>query len=48
MRVDRASRLGDEGAFVRAFDRLFDMYHKGLALPQKTDGTETILDSLIA
>lgn len=38
----------NEGAFVRAFDRLFDMYGHGLALPQKTDGTETILDSLIA
>lgn len=36
------------GKFVRAFDRLFDMYHKGLALPQKIDGTETISDNLIA
>jgi hypothetical protein len=38
----------DEGAFVRAFDRLFNMYSHGLALPQKTDGTETISDTLIA
>lgn len=38
----------DEGAFVRAFDRLFDMYHKALALPQSTTGGETIDDALIA
>lgn len=36
------------GKFVRAFDRLFDMYGKGLSLPQNYAGTETILDSLIA
>lgn len=36
------------GKFVRAFDRLFDMYGKGLSLPQNYSGTETILDSLIA
>jgi hypothetical protein len=38
----------DEGAFVRAFDRLFDMYGKGLSLPQNYSGTETISDGLIA
>lgn len=38
----------DEGKFVRAFDRLFDMYHKALALPQNTAGAETISDNLIA
>ena len=38
----------DEGAFVRAFDRLFDMYGRGLSLPQNYAGTETISDSLIA
>ena len=36
------------GKFVRAFDRLFDMYGKGLSLPQNYAGAETILDSLIA
>ena len=34
--------------FVRAFDRLFEMYGKGLALPSNYGGTETISDSLIA
>ena len=38
----------NEGAFVRAFDRMFDMYGKGLSLPQNYSGTETISDSLIA
>jgi hypothetical protein len=38
----------NEGAFVRAFDRLFDMYGKGLSLPQNYLGTETIDDALIA
>ena len=37
-----------EGAFATAFDRLFDMYGKGLSLPPNYVGTETILDSLIA
>lgn len=36
------------GKFVRAFDRLFDMYGKGLSLPPNYSGTETISDSLIA
>lgn len=35
-----------EGAFVLAFDRLFDMYRRGLSLPQDYAGTETILDTL--
>lgn len=51
-RVDDNGRFtftnNDEGAFVRAFDRLFDMYGKGLSLPQDYAGTETIADSLIA
>ena len=34
--------------FVRAFDRLFEMYGKGLALPSNYGGTETISDTLIA
>jgi hypothetical protein len=38
----------NEGAFVRAFDRLFDMYGKGLSLPQDYSGTENIDDALIA
>lgn len=38
----------DEGAFVRAFDRLFDMYGKGLSLPANYAGGENIDDSLIA
>jgi hypothetical protein len=38
----------NEGAFVRAFDRLFDMYRLGLSLPQNYAGSETISDSLIA
>ena len=38
----------DEGLFVRAFDRLFDMYGLGLSLPQNYLGVETISDSLIA
>ena len=33
--------------FTRAFDRLFDMYRRGLSLPANYLGTETILDSLI-
>ena len=37
-----------EGAFATAFDRLFDMYGKGLSLPANYLGTETIADSLIA
>jgi hypothetical protein len=37
-----------EGDFNVAFDRLFDMYGKGLALPGDTAGTETILDTLIS
>ena len=51
-RVDDNARFqytnNDEGAFVRAFDRLFDMYGKGLSLPQDYAGAETILDSLIS
>jgi hypothetical protein len=38
----------NEGAFVRAFDRLFDMYGKGLSIPQNYSNTETIADTLIA
>ena len=38
----------NEGEFVRAFDRLFDMYGKGLSLPANYAGTETISDTLIA
>lgn len=38
----------NEGAFVRAFDRLFDMYGLGLSLPQNYLGVETISDGLIA
>lgn len=38
----------NEGAFVRAFDRLFEMYQLGLSLPQNYLGSETISDSLIA
>ena len=41
-------RHDDEGAFVRAFDRLFDMYRLGLSLPQNYLGSETISDTLIA
>lgn len=37
-----------EGAFATAFDRLFDMYGKGLSLPPNYLGTETISDGLIA
>ena len=37
-----------EGAFATAFDRLFDMYNKGLSLPPNYLGTETISDTLIA
>lgn len=37
-----------EGAFATAFDRLFDMYGKGLSLPANYLGSETISDSLIA
>ena len=39
---------GNEGAFVRAFDRLFDMYNLGLSLPANYLGSQTISDSLIA
>lgn len=39
----------NEGAFVRAFDRLFDMYGKGLSLPQDYSASDgTISDGLIA
>lgn len=37
-----------EGAISTAFDRLFDMYGKGLSLPANYSGTETIADTLIA
>lgn len=51
-RVDDNGRFtftnNGEGAFVRAFDRLFDMYGKGLSLPQNYTNTETIADTLIA
>lgn len=36
------------GAFAVAFDRLFDMYGLGLALPDAASPGETIADSLIA
>lgn len=39
---------GAEGAFNTAFDRLFDMHGKGLALPADYLGAETILDTLIS
>lgn len=38
----------NEGEFVRAFDRLFDMYGNGLSLPQNYAGGENIDDALIA
>jgi hypothetical protein len=47
-RLLRKFSNANEGAFVRAFDRLFDMYGKGLSLPQNYLGGETIADSLIA
>jgi hypothetical protein len=51
-RVDDNGRFNftnnNEGEFVRAFDRLFDMYGKGLSLPQDYSNTETISDTLIA
>jgi hypothetical protein len=47
-RLLRKFANNNEGAFVRAFDRLFDMYGKGLSLPQNFFGGETIADSLIA
>jgi hypothetical protein len=47
-RLLRKFSNNNEGAFVRAFDRLFDMYGKGLSLPQNYLGGETIADSLIA
>ena len=50
--IDDNGRFGftnvNEGEFVRAFDRLFDMYGKGLSLPQNYSGGETIDDALIA
>jgi len=46
--VRRKFTNNNEGAFVRAFDRLFDMYSLGLALPSNYLGSETIADSLIA
>jgi hypothetical protein len=49
--IDDNGRFGftnnNEGEFVRAFDRLFDMYHRGLSLPANYSSTETISDSLI-
>jgi len=47
-RLLRKFSNANEGAFVRAFDRLFDMYGKGLSLPQNYLGGETIADTLIA
>ncbi|MFO0451976.1 MAG: hypothetical protein ACK52I_25560, partial [Pseudomonadota bacterium] len=51
-KVDDVGRFtftnNNEGAFVRGFDRLFDMYGKGLSLPQNYSNTETISDTLIA
>ncbi len=47
-RLLRKFSNNNEGAFVRAFDRLFDMYGKGLSLPQNYLGGETIADTLIA
>lgn len=47
-RLARKWSNSNEGAFVRAFDRLFDMYGKGLSLPANYLGGETIADSLIA
>jgi hypothetical protein len=51
-KVDDVGRFtftnNSEGAFVRGFDRLFDMYGKGLSLPQNYSNTETISDTLIA
>lgn len=46
--VRRKMANNNEGAFVRAFDRLFDMYGKGLSLPANYLGAETIADTLIA
>ena len=37
---------GGGGAFVAAFDRLFDMYRRGLSLPQNYLAGETIDDAL--
>lgn len=37
----------NEGEFVRHFDRFFDMWGKGLHLPQNTAGGETIDDALV-
>jgi hypothetical protein len=46
--VRRKWTNNNEGAFVRGFDRLFDMYGLGLSLPANYLGSETIADSLIA
>lgn len=50
--IDDNGRFGftnnGEGAFVRALDRLFDMYGRGLSLPANYSNTETISDTLIA
>jgi len=51
-RVDDSGRFyftnDKAGGFQVGFDRLFDLYGKGLQLPSNTLGTETIDDSLIA
>ena len=39
---------GDQGDFCTFFDIAFNMYEKGLYLPQNYVGSETILDSLIS
>ena len=51
-RVDDSGRFyftnDKAGGFQIGFDRLFDLYNKGLQLPSNTLGTETIDDALIA
>lgn len=47
-RLLRKFQNNGEGAFVLAFDRLFDMYGLGLSLSQNYVGGESISDTLIA
>lgn len=43
-----ATTISASGAFVRGFQRLFNLAALGLQVPTKADGSETVADTLIA
>ena len=46
--LDQPVTNNAEGEWLTELDRFFGMNESGLVLPVETDGSETVLDSLIS